>query len=340
MGVYHLAGLGNSIGAVTAAFSYLAARKGLPDAASDPLFALSGEADEDRLTRGAVEALVLFATREIVDDVASCDDYILNTAGRSSGVPYAGSGFHRALKSRLSEEVRPLARRELDAAGRPSGDLKPLELFWCIYEREAPVGTFERAALVMRAASGGPGRVGKEFWVNLTGGSNIINGALQLAASLTGTPARMYYLLSANTRCVRHTVPPSALRTEGDNFWVDLPVVYLGFSAIHWAILDALESLGPGPLTLHELHGLLAREVPDRATFIHGYLRPLSGQRLLIHARDEHGQDIYQLGEGWARERRYLAALRHDSTQPAPQSLSELARTHPEWFRHERLRFD
>lgn len=334
MGVYHLAGLGKSIGAVTAAFSYLAARKALGDP-NDPLFALSGEAGEDPATRGAIEALVLFATEEIVNDTLLHEEYRLNQAGQEGGAKHTGSSVQNALKSRLRQEARPLARRELDKEGRPAGGLKPLELYWCTYERDAPVGTFERAAQVMRAASGGQGRVGKEFWVNLTGGSNIVNGALQLAASLTGAPARMYYLLSADPHCVRHTVPPNKLRTDADHFWVDLPIVYVDFSPVHWEILDALEQ---GPQTLYNLQA--AAGIDDRPTLIHSYLRPLSGQRLLVHEQDAHGQDIYRLGDGWARARRYLAALRPEEGQPVARSLSELARLRPEWFRHELLRFD
>ncbi len=335
MGVYHLAGLGKSIGAVTAAFSYLAARKALGDP-SDPLFALSGEADEDPATRGAVEALVLFATEEIVNDTLLHEEYWLNQAGREEGAKHSGNSVQHALKPRLREEARPLARRELDKEGRPAGGLKPLELYWCTYERDGPVSTFERAAQVMRAASGGQGRVGKEFWVNLTGGSNIVNGALQLAASLTGAPARMYYLLSANPHCVRHTVPPNKLRTDEDHFWVDLPIVYVNFSPVHLKILDALEQFGA--LTLHDVQAMA--EIDDRPTLIHSYLRPLSGQRLIVHERDAHGQDIYGLGDGWARARRYLAALRPEEGQPVAQSLSELARLRPEWFHHELLHFD
>jgi len=36
------------------------------------------------------------------------------------------------------------------------------------------------------------GKVGKEVWINLTGGTNVVNMALQLAAALPGTPARLY----------------------------------------------------------------------------------------------------------------------------------------------------
>lgn len=338
MGVYHLAGIGRSIGTVTAAFSYLAARKALPGSDADPLFALSGEADEDPATRGAVEALVLFATPGIAGDTIGCLEYEVNEAGQSRGRPYSGGSFARNLLPRLLEEARPLARHETGGDGKPTGRLKPLELYWCIYDENRPVETFERAALVMRAASGGPGRVGKEFWVNLTGGRNIINGALQLAASLTGSPARMYYLLSANEKCIRHTVRPADLNTDRDRFWVDLPVVYLGFSAVHWAILDTLADLGP--LDLHGLHSLLAREAPDRDEFIHGYLRPLAAQRLIAHEIDAHGRDVYRPGEGWVRERRYLEALKEKPDDPAPRSLSALVGARREWFRHQRLSFE
>ncbi len=344
MGVYHLAGLGRSIGAVTAAFSSLAACKELPEAATDPLFAHSGSKGEGPAARGAVEALVLFTTREIVDDVENCDAYEMNRAGQSSGPEYSG-GFHRALKSNLRAEIRPLARKETGGDGNPTGRLKPVELYWCIYEDDDPVGTFERAARVMRAlrtAAGEPGRVGHEFWVNLTGGRNIINSALQLAASLTGAPARMYYLLSANPRCVRHTVRPVNLRTDRDRFWVDLPVVYLGFSDTHLKIMEAIGILGEDerPVPLDELLGQMTGELANRDRLIHGYLRPLSGQRLIVRETDAHGRDVYRMGEGWARERRYLAALRHDEDNPTLRSLPELAQTQPDWFRHEQLAFD
>jgi hypothetical protein len=245
------------------------------------------------------------------------------------------------------EELRPLGRRVTDADGKPTGGLKPLELYWCVYEDNDPEGTFERAAMVMRAAPGGPGRVGKEFWVNLTGGRNIINGALQLAASLTGSPARMYYLLSANPHCIRHTVHATDLNTDRDRFWVDLPVVYLGDSDTHLMIIEAIAILGEGGrwAPLDELLAQMPKsgkfaELSDEKTLVHSYLRPLIGQRLIVHEIDAHGRHVYRLGEGWARERRYLEALKKNPDNPVPRSLPELARARPEWFRHTRWAFD
>ena len=202
MGVYHLAGLGRSIGAVTAAFSYLAARQALPGAADDPLFAHSGEAGEDPALLGVVEALVLFATRDIVNDTGNCDPYMVNPAGdRRDTTTYSG-GFHSHFKPRLRDELRPLLRRET------GNFVWPPRLYWCIYEETDPVVTFERAAAVIQTidAEVGPG-VDHELRVNLTGGHNIINSALQMAVSFTGVPARAFYLLSDNPRCIRHTTP-------------------------------------------------------------------------------------------------------------------------------------
>jgi hypothetical protein len=338
MGVYHFAGLGKSIGAVTAAFSYLAARKQMPDAESDPLFALSGEAGDVDHTRGSVEALVLFTTAEIIADKERCDTYLDNRAGSTRGNDCSNRRFHYSLKTILKEELRPLARREKnknDSENERTGPIKPLELYWCEYERTDPVQTFERVAQVIRATKA-PGKVGKEIWVNLTGGSNIINGALQLAASLTGTPAQLYYLLSDDPRCIRHTVPINNLRTEQDHFWVNLPMVYLDFNQTQKLILQLLADMGS--LTFYELHGYVQSEGlvgEDQQVFIHGHLRPLINQRLIVHEQDVHGGNVYCIGPGWQQARRYLDSLPSEA-HTMPQSLTELVQK-VNWFLHEAI---
>lgn len=342
MGVYHFAGLGKSIGAVTAAFSYLSARKQMPGSENDPLFALSGEAQEDDQTRGSVEALVLFTTREIIEASEGhqhCDTYLDNKAGSTKGNDCSNRRFHHSLETILKRELHPLARHEksrYDQGDERTGAIKPLELYWCEYERTEPVQTFERVAQVMRAAKF-PGKVGKEIWVNLTGGSNIINGALQLAASLTGTPAQMYYLLSDDPRCIRHTVPTNKLRTEQDHFWVNLPMVYLDFNPVQKQILQILAEMGP--LTIYDLHNYLQAVVEgDRSLFIHSYLRPLANQRLIVHELDEDKRGTYRIGPGWQQTRRYLDALPSDN-QDMPHSLTELEQK-VAWFSHKTLHIE
>jgi hypothetical protein len=48
------------------------------------------------------------------------------------------------------------------------------------------------------SALAGVGGQGKEMWVNLTGGNNMINFALELAATLSGDVARLYYVQAEN----------------------------------------------------------------------------------------------------------------------------------------------
>lgn len=339
MGVYHFAGLGKSIGAVTAPFSYLSARKQMPGSETDPLFALSGEAQEDDKTRGSVEALVLFTTEEIVTDKIRCDAYLDNRAGSTDGRDCSNERFHYRLETILKEELRPLARREKsrhDQGYERTGTMKPLELYWCAYDRTEPVQTFERVAQVMRAAKS-PGKVGKEIWVNLTGGSNIINGALQLAASLTGTPAQMYYLLSDDPRCIRHTVPLNKLRTERDHFWVNLPMVYLDFNLIQKQLLQLLDEMGT--LDIHDLHNYVQAEVgEDKTLFVHSYLRPLIDQRLIVRNLSTNGRDAYQIGAGWQQTKRYLNALPAEN-QDLPKSLAELVQK-ADWFSHKIMQIE
>ena len=85
------------------------------------------------------------------------------------------------------------------------------------------------------------GKVGKEVWINLTGGTNVVNMALQLAAALLGRPARLYYVLSDDIRCLRHTVPIDDIGTGRDRFWVEIPAIYLRLDPTTAALLETLE---------------------------------------------------------------------------------------------------
>lgn len=137
----------------------------------------------------------MFTTEEIIADRERCEPYLDNKVGFSKGRDCINMRFHQTLKNTLKEELRPLARHQgsNDVKNLQAGYTKHLELYWCEYSRTDTVQTFERVAQVMYAGKP-PGKVGKEIWVNLTGGSNIINGALQLAASLAGSNGDSFYL--------------------------------------------------------------------------------------------------------------------------------------------------
>src|SRR5690606_19121458 len=152
-----------------------------------------------------------------------------------------------------------------------------------------PITTFERIMAVLLATKP-PGEVGKEIWINLTGGNNIVNTSLNLAASLTGLPARMYYLLSAKDACLRHTIPSSRVGTAEDNFWVETPILYITFNPNHRALLRVLEEELKGEAIDTESALDWMQSIDDFSTiagntrkekvhfFRHLYIRPLKAQ--------------------------------------------------------------
>jgi CRISPR/Cas system-associated protein Csm6 len=109
------------------------------------------------------------------------------------------------------------------------------ELFWCEIDRRDIRSTYERIIQVIAALSGVGGQ-GKEMWVNLTGGTNVTNFALQLAATLSGDVARMYYVQAENQaaeKCIRFT--------SENNYWIEMPVLPLILSETNIAVLKLIE---------------------------------------------------------------------------------------------------
>lgn len=321
MGVYHLMGLGRSPGAVTAAISYLADRYERWNESDAAFFATSGEFAQIG-KRGDVQALVLFTTREVIEghEEGCCSDYVDNAAGQTRGRKSWGDPIPKVLKQVLSDDLKR-------AAGGRSG----VPLYWCEIDRMDPQVTFERIARVMHATKP-PGEVGKEIWINLTGGTNVVNLALQLAAALLGGPARLYYLLSDDPQCLRYTVPKRDLGTDRDRFWVEIPVVYLRLDAAAGAILEVLEEAGT-PVEDFDLCSRLKGHKDLWAEFQNvdlndlrrDYLLPMASQQLVSRV-DEH---TVVVGQQWAVLKHYYAIVadlrRFDSD--AATNLSDLVKS-------------
>ena len=136
----------------------------------------------------------------------------------------------------MKEVLGRLLRREWPAisGGRPTGTV-----FWCEVDRRDICTTYERVVQVV-AALAGVGRQGKEVWANLTGGNNVTNFALELAATLSGSVARLYYVQAENPeaeKCVHFTA--------ANGYWVELPVMPLALGRLNRAIIDLLAKRGP-----------------------------------------------------------------------------------------------
>ena len=291
MGVYHFSGIGRSIGAITAPLSYLSARKAtLNEDGFDPLFQFSGERIDANWTRGSVEALVLFTSKEIFNGDTSSLPYARNVPGKGAK---SACEPERSMRE-LVEKLVPKAMENICRVG-DNGHKKPLMVYWAIHDWTDPLQTFERVYRVMTATKAvEEGKVGKEIWVNLTGGSNIVNSALQLSASLSGVPAKSYYVINKDNgaNCAYHTLSNKLIGTKEDRFWIDLPLTFLQFDPVKEAILQELPAADQPAIRDQYLYELVCckaydgefsqADLPETLlNFIHQDVRPLINQGLL-----------------------------------------------------------
>ncbi|WP_322801132.1 hypothetical protein [Thermoflexus sp.] len=322
MGVYHLMGLGRSPGTVIGPITYLAHRYRRWGPEDQGFFARSGEARHPAADEraGDIQALVLFTTREILDGTLPSFDYVDNPPGRVSTAPLQRGGPMKAV-------LRDLLRREWPAiaGGRTEGTV-----FWCEVDRRDIRTTYARVARVV-AALAGVGGQGKEMWINLTGGNNVMNFALELTAVLSGDVARLYYVQAADEqaeKCVRFTAE--------DGYWVELPIMPLGLGRLRRAILEVLTA--HGPLPLEDLYARLRNEYWDLSrgldapeTLRREHLTPLWKGRFI----QETAQG-YAIGPQWELIQPYLQTL--EEARAEGRTIEQLCEREP-WIEREVIPF-
>jgi hypothetical protein len=320
MGVYHLMGLGLSAGTVIGPLTYLAHRYNRWNADDQRFFDRSGEVRQRQAGQkvGDVQALVLFTTPEVLSGKVRALDYVDNPPGEITTEPLKKGGP-------MKQVLRDLLRREWPAI---SGGREQGTIFWCEVDRRNIRLTYERVVRVV-AALAGVGGQGKEMWVNLTGGNNVINFALELAAMLSGDVARLYYVQAENEaaeKCVRFTAE--------DGYWVELPVMPLALDPVSLAVLDLL---GQQRLSAENLHSRLlnhktywnlVRDIPPKL-FQEIHLRRLWKQGLIAEA-----EDGYVVGPQWELIRPYQELLQE--ARAAGLTIEALARQEP-WLEMEEL---
>lgn len=333
MGVYHLMGLGRSPGTVIGSLSYLAHRYQRWNEEDQTFFARSGEVGQRQQSEkvGDVQSLVLFTTHEVLmgwDEGRkrpfTSYDYIDNPPGRiTQGPEKSGEPMKKVLRCLLHREWPSIS------GGRSKGSI-----YWCEVDRRNIRSTYERIIRVVAALAGAGGQ-GKEIWINLTGGNNVINFALELAATLSGNVARLYYVQAENQvaeKCVRFTAE--------NGYWVDLPVMPLSLSAVNRAALDLLEQFGP--ITLPELHTRLLNH-PDYsglvwnvppAVLLENYLRTMWTQGLILGSEKKTGP--YEIGPQWELIRPYERLSQQ--ARDANVTVEQLAAKEP-WIEREKIAF-
>jgi hypothetical protein len=319
MGVYHLMGLGRSPGAITGPISYLAYRYQRWNEKDKKFFSRSGEMAQRQSGEkvGDIQALILFTTPEVLTGEVPTYDYVDNRPGQISGPQRKGGPMREILRKLLLQEWQRIS-------GGQSG-----VIFWCKVDRRDIRTTYERVIQIV-AALAGVGGQGKEMWVNLTGGNNVINFALELASTLSGDVARLYYVQAENSqaeKCVRFTAK--------DGYWVELPVMPLALGRLSRVIMNLLSQRGTLPL--QKLYSILRNEYWDLSQGIDSidilreeYLKPLWKQGLI----KETEREIYTIGSQWELIRPYEETL--NRARRAGLKIEQLAEKE-DWIEREGL---
>lgn len=310
-------GLGRSPGTVIGPITYLAHRYRRWGPEDRAFFARHPAADE----RAAdIQAIVLFTTREILDGALPSFDYVDNPPGRiSTARPRRGGPMKAVLRDLLRREWPAIAGRRTEGA-----------VFWCEVDRRDIRTTYERVARVVTAL-GGIGGQGKEMWINLTGGNNVMDFALELTAVLSGDLARLYYVQAADEqaeKCVRFTAE--------DGYWVELPIMPLDLGRLRRAILQILTQRGPLPLEdlyarLRNEYWDLSRGLDSAETLRREHLTPLWKGRFV----QETAQG-YAIGPQWELIQPYLQTL--EKARDQGQTIEQLCEKET-WIEREVIRF-
>ena len=208
MGVVHFMPLGTRPGAVTAALAYLKNKHG-------------ERTDEWGRT---FEAIVLFTPQEIKEGrqrghlVEHC---FFNEYGKSARrSEHTCENAVEIVLDFIRAEIRPLMT-------------KPT-IYWCeAFPNDYP-NSFRSAAEALTLELSKPESKGKNLWLSLTGGTNIMNAALMQVALLSGLVSKVYYTFVPEDET-------DYLQPAGGNFkFVEVPLIKTSFDESHYALLNVL----------------------------------------------------------------------------------------------------
>jgi hypothetical protein len=344
MGVYHLMGLGLSPGAVTGPISYLAElyKDENWEKEGKEFFARSGEAEQrqDGKKVGGIQLLVIFTTKEVIKGEEQCE-YRNNEPGHAAGNLIKNKKMQPVIEDILKKEWS-----KIKAQGNTG------IIYWVEVDRRDIKNTYERIAKVVASLAKGSGGQGKELWMNLTGGNNVINFALQMAASLSGEVARLYYVQAVNPiaeTCVRYT--------NKDSYWVEVPMIPLVMSDLNKRILNVVEELqNTGTRCCQDIYGRLKQEYPYSclldnvkfADFVDKYMQPLWKAGLI--ATEENCNEQYQndknrlcrIGKEWEKIQQYDAIMKAALKEAEEQRLTieKLAAEQETWITKQEIQLN
>jgi hypothetical protein len=214
MGVFHLAGLGKSPGAVTVPLSYIyyflfEAYRNNNEKAKN-FFSGSGELSNDEQWPGKPEALTLFSSEEVLKGEETCKPKceLFNISATK-------------IVECINEYIEELCEDfEID------NELRIKYIYGVKVNISDFDDCFKKIYITIKALAG------KEVWVNLVGGANQINIALMLASSITLVPRRLYYVFEwdkENNKISEYLHPIEQFKNFDNlyNNWLDIPLLFL-----------------------------------------------------------------------------------------------------------------
>jgi hypothetical protein len=207
MGVYHFIPLGFSPGAATSALAYI--KKKIEE--------------EDKQFFGdspmKISGIVLFTTKEIRNGAIS--SFIDNEYNFEKGRESKGPIFETVCNF-IDQEFGERLKEEKG------------KIYFCESKLNDVKKNIVNAAKAVLELSP-RGRTGKNIWMNITGGNNLITASLILTSFLSGLVGRIYYTFIPHNK-TKYLRPTSTATFQ----WIDIPVLKIGFDEKYYEILRTL----------------------------------------------------------------------------------------------------
>nr|MDO8117331.1 hypothetical protein [Candidatus Sigynarchaeota archaeon] len=325
MGVYYFAGLGLSSGAVTVPVVYHVERlvRSLHLGMFDPFFAGSGEMSGQDL-KGNIEGFVVITTPEILDGTIR-----VGTGKGQIQIPIWNEVWKKNTRKKWKEgdnivdivkSVCLACCKQLqDATGVPKDVYIYAVLldlgsnFWDSFYKISQVFAFLK----------GTGKMGKETWINLTGGDNRVQHAMLIASAFQQSHSRAFYYFVE--RGYEHYLAPVGSFQKNDlsnpvpDGWTDLPIIAEGMNERHATIFMSMDH----PMSISELKQYYRQENENEnidmimTRFRHqGFVSLVSGKKGDLYQLSPMGKQMKALLEKqdeWHKKRDGgLAALVKD----------------------------
>ena len=307
MGVWHFMSLGESPGAVTAALSYIKKRYEQNDI--DFFGSDSGRAKVKK-----VSGIVIFTTPEVRHGQlpAKGKTYIDNQYNFNKGEKVSLGDKQGNLNT--FEIVRRFIRKEF----RQMLEEERGKVYWLeanYWDLEFNLRQVARAFYALSP----PRTTGREIWVNLTGGSNVMNIATLLVTIMSGITGRAYYTYTRDPRLLRPA--------KEDDFWYDIPVLKVDFDRDYEAILRVLKEQGDWVEAKELFDRVQQRRLGEfrgtKETFASDYLNKLDGWLI---EREGNRNRLSQAGHRFLKliDDKIIRALIYKEPLETPLSLNDV----------------